>query len=308
MDRALRKLEQLTLAAPSDSARLERLRGHLQRLADLHDREAWAEAPPAAQDVVLAAVGRLLGGAYERLPAEVYEAGGVRHRIGAYRHRRSGVVLHLLPGGPFAMGSSYGPRSEATTPVHDVTVPPLLIGRFPILQREWDRVGGEDERAWRGPDHPIESVSFSDTWAWLARAGDGLRLPTEAEWEYACRAGTRTEYFWGQEMDPRYCWFGDARAWKTHAPAEHLGFPNGFGLVDMAGNVGEWCADRYVQGYRQAPTDGSAFERWWARAHVVRGGDGFNRAGHCRSAHRNMAVPATRAAGIGFRVARSAPI
>ncbi len=307
MDGGLRRLEQQALADPGDFALRERLRAQLYRFADLSDRERWNQADPQAQDVVLAAVARALGPRFEPVEAASYASGGLGHRVGAVRHRTTGAVLHVLPGGTFLMGSELG-LSEATTPRRSVRVPPLLLGRFPLLQREWDRGRGEDERTWRGADLPIEGVSWRDAKAWLAGVGDGLRLPSEAEWEYACRAGSVTEYFWGQEMDPRYCWFGDTRTWRTHPPREHLGFPNAFGLVDMVGNVAEWCEDGYVLGYKGAPSDGSPRTTRWSDQKVVRGGDGFNPAGHCRSAYRSMSRSTDRGAGIGLRLARSLPL
>lgn len=311
MDEALRRLEQQALADPGDGALRERLRAHLRRIADLSDRERWGAAEPEAQDVVLGAVARLLGPRFVAAGAALYEAGGVRHRIGAVRHAPTEAVLHVIPGGRFVMGSTYGPLNEATTPLREVALRPFLLGRFPLLQGEWDRIGGEDERTWRGSALPIEGVSWHEARAWLARAGDGLRLPSEAEWEYACRAGTTTEFFWGQEMDPRYCWFGDTHTWRSHAPAEHAAYANAFGLVDCSGNVAEWCEDDFVRGYAGAPGDGTprrAARRWGEPDKVVRGGDGFNSATTCRSGARSSSRPKDRGAGIGLRLARDLPL
>jgi formylglycine-generating enzyme required for sulfatase activity len=182
-------------------------------------------------------------------------------------------------------------------------VAPLLVGRFPVLQAEWDRLGGEDDRAWRGPDLPIERVTWTAARAWLERAGGGLRLPSEAEWEYACRAGTQTEYFWGDAMDPAYCWFGGGAGWSTHAPAEHAGRANAFGLVDTSGNVFEWCEDAYAP---YAAEDRDAAPRRRGSLRVMRGGDAFSKAGFCRSAYRGYAREGDSGL-IGFRVARSLP-
>lgn len=291
------------LALPSDGAARARLRAELFRLAPLDDREAWNRADPFAQDLVIAAIGRLLAPRFEPAGAAVFEAGGEHHRVGRFRHRATGALLHLVPGGTCLVGSLRGAQNER--PRHVVRVPPFLVGRYPVLQAEWDRIGGDDARSWEGPDLPIEQVSWNDVQAWLRRAG-GLRLPTEAEWEYACRAGTQTEYFWGDEMDPAWCWFGEGAEWTTHPPAEHDDRANAFGLVDVSGNVFEWCEDGYAP-YDAAPRDASP-RRHGGASRVIRGGDGFNRATSCRSAFRSYARATDRGGGIGFRVAASLPI
>lgn len=306
MDRRLRTLEQQVRALPSDGASRARLRAELFRLAPLSDREAWCRADPTSQDLVLAALGRLLAPAYEPEPGgpAEFEAGGEHHRVGRVRHVASGAVLHLVPGGTCLVGSLRGQANER--PRHLVRVAPLLVGRYPLLQAEWDRVGGEDARSWEGPDLPIEQVSWSDAQAWLARAGGGLRLPSEAEWEYVCRAGTQTEYFWGDDVDPAACWFGEGGAWTTHPPAEHDARPNAFGLVDVSGNVFEWCEDGYAP-YAELPRD-AAPRRRTGSTRVIRGGDGFNRATFCRSAFRSHARLGDRGGGIGLRVVASLPL
>jgi len=301
MDDRLRRLEHLVRSDPLDPGARGRLRAELRRVADVHERDRWRAAGAAAQDLVAQVVGRLLAPDLEPLPdAGTYAAGGQEHRVPALRHRATGVVLHLLPGGRFARRAA---GHEAL-----VRVPAFLVGRYPVRQAEWDRVGGDDERSWEGPDLPIEGVSWLEVTEWLERAGGGLRLPTEAEWEYACRAGTTSTYFWGDRVDARFAWFGTPAAeWRTHAVAEHDAWPNAFGLVDVVGNVSEWCQDAFAPYDARTPTDGSAARRR-GRLRVVRGGDGFNPASHCRSAYRNGIHLADRGAGIGFRVARSIPV
>ncbi len=304
MDHRLRALEQRVRALPSDGASRARLRAELFRLAPLDDRAAWNRADPGAQELVIDAIGRLLGPAFEAAGAAEFAAGGERHRVGRFVHRASGTLLHLVPGGACLVGSLRGAQNER--PRHQVQVAPFLIGRYPLLQAEWDRVGGDDARSWVGPDLPIEQVSWNDVQAWLRRAGS-LRLPSEAEWEYACRAGTQTEYFWGDEVDPAWCWFGEGGAWTTHAPCEHDDRPNAFGLVDVSGNVFEWCEDGYAA-YSELPRDESGPRRRAGAARVIRGGDGFNRATNCRSSFRSYARATDRGGGIGFRVAASLPL
>jgi formylglycine-generating enzyme required for sulfatase activity len=303
VDHRLRALEQQVRALPSDAAPRARLRAELFRLAPLDDREAWSRAPAAAQDLVLAAVGRLLGPDYEPCGAADHERGGERLRVGAFRHVASGLVLQLVPGGSTLLGSLRG--LEAERPRHLARLDPFLIGRFPVLQGEWDQVGGEDARTWERADLPIEQVTWFEAQRWLERAGGGLRLPTEAEWEHACRAGTQTEFFWGDEVDPAFCWFGEGTGWTTHPPAEHAQRANAFGLVDVAGNVFEWVEDAFAP-YTDQPRDGGPRRRG-GKLRVIRGGDAFNRATFCRSAYRGWAKPTDRGGGIGLRAARSLP-
>jgi formylglycine-generating enzyme required for sulfatase activity len=300
MDGQLRALERRVLSAPDDAVVRGELRATLFRLAPLDDRERWAAASPSSQDLVLTTIGRLLGSDYEPLGAAVYAAGGARHRIGAWRHAPTRVVLHLVPGGSFRMGSD---DVAAERPPRLVAVEPLLIGRYPVRQLEWDRAPQPDERSWTGPELPIEGVTWSAARAWLAAVG--LRLPSEAEWEWACRAGTTSHYFWGDAMDDAYCWHDLGDAWTSHPPAAHDDRPNAFGLVDPSGNVAEWVED-VLGPYASAPTDGSAARQGGA-LRVLRGGDGFGRASHCRSASRGAAAAKDLGAGIGFRAARSLP-
>ena len=305
MDDHLRRSEQEFLGSPADERARRRLQAELARLANLDDRHLWKQADPGSQDLVLQVVERLLGPAYELQGAGSYAVADQVHRIGAYVHLPTELVLHLLPGGSFVMGSNEGPEREQ--PTRTVHVAPLLLGRLPTTQASWDRVGGEDSRNWHGPELPVEGVTYHAVQTWLGVTGGGLRLPSEAEWEYACRAGSQSRFFWGDTMDEEFCWFGEGAEWTTHPPSAHVDRPNAFGLVDMVGNVAEWCEDTYADGYEHAPSDGSPY-RGRSSLRVVRGGDSFNRASHCRTAYRSMTRATDRGAGIGFRVARSFPL
>ncbi|MBL4849980.1 MAG: SUMF1/EgtB/PvdO family nonheme iron enzyme, partial [Planctomycetes bacterium] len=195
---------------------------------------------------------------FRHLETLSYAAGGASHRIASFVHLRTGAALQLLPGGRYERGGLKAPRRAREQPHHEVLLRPLLLGRLPLLQAEWDRVPGRDRRSWRRPELPIEGVSWEDARRWLSACGGGLRLPSEAEWEFACRAGTTSAYFWGDEASSTYAWFGSGGAeWGTQPPHLHAGVPNAFGLVDVAGNLAEWCEDHYVGSYHGAPRDGS---------------------------------------------------
>ena len=203
MDRRLREALQRARASQSPAAR-DALFEALRRLADLTDRAQWSAAAPWAQDVVLEAIGRWLAPAFTLTGVEAYAVGGVAHRIGSFQHTATRITLHLIPGGWFVQGAANTRASEQ--PQRRVRIAPLLVARYPTLQVQWDHLGGSDDREWQGALLPIERVSWEEVQRWLTRAGDGLRLPSESEWEYACRAGTSSPYFWGEVMDPRYCW------------------------------------------------------------------------------------------------------
>jgi formylglycine-generating enzyme required for sulfatase activity len=181
-----------------------------------------------------------------------------------------------------------------------------------VTQAQWQKIGGNNPSEFMGADNPVEQVPWDDIQkSWLKKAGDGLRLPSESEWEYACRgtghpAGTTTQYFWGDEMDDSYCWYEGNSGSRTHAVTEHTNKTNAFGLVDMSGHVWEWCEDQWVNNYNNGPRD-SQPRTSDSSGRVVRGGCWYDYAGDCRSANRDYDTPSYRYDSIGFRVSRTLP-
>ncbi len=159
-----------------------------------------------------------------------------------------------------------------------------LSCRTECTQAAWDKIGGTDSRHWNGADLPIEEVSFNACAAWCSEAG--LRLPSEAEWEYACRAGTTGRFCFGDSDSDlgSYAWYKDNSNEKTHPAAQKK--PNAFGLFDMHGNVWEFCRDKYVDNYDKTPRDGTAFETEGSSIRVIRSGGWGNHPRRCRSAWR----------------------
>lgn len=250
-----------------------------------------------------------------------------------------GVKLEMveIPAGTFTMGSpaSEEGRDDDEGPQHQVTVPKFYMGKFAVTRAQWRIVASlpkialylSDNSYLKGDDLPVVTVSWEDTVEFCRRlsqnTGREYRLPSEAEWEYAARAGTQTPFAFGETITPeivQYNWkypYADAakgaERWKL-GPFGTLGVANGFGLCDMHGNVGEWCLDYPHENYNGAPTDGSA---WLSGGdpdnRVWRGGDWDSNANHCRSSSRLYARPSSSGAhfsassGLGFRVVAVAP-
>ncbi len=232
-----------------------------------------------------------------------------------------GVKLEMveIQGGNFEMGSN---EEESEQPVHRVTISPFYIGKFTITQKQWgavadrERVESELERDpshFKGDDRPVESVSWFDAVEFCARlakkTGHAYRLPTEAEWEYACRAGTTTPFAFGETITPEFVNYngehpyGKAMKGKNRGetvPVGSLGVANAFGLFDMHGNVWEWCGDWYGEYPSESQTDPTGQEEGGFR--VLRGGS-FGLNGYlCRSAYRYDYPPDVRLYDLGFRV------
>jgi formylglycine-generating enzyme required for sulfatase activity/class 3 adenylate cyclase len=219
--------------------------------------------------------------------------------------------MNPLRGGSFAMGSN---EDISEKPVHQVTIKPFAISKFPVSVREWNECAvakacgfvatGKD-------DAPVTNVSWSDAKqfvAWLAGATrKAYRLPSEAEWEYAARGGTQTKYWWGDQFQSgmancKNC--SDIVA--TEQPVKVGSFkPNPFGLYDMGGGVDQWVEDCWHKNYQGAPADGSAWAESQCPSHVIRSGSWRNDARYVRSSNRDSYDTDVRYPTHGFRVALS---
>jgi formylglycine-generating enzyme required for sulfatase activity len=160
-----------------------------------------------------------------------------------------------IPAGKFNMGSN---EYEDEKPIHQVIVPAFQIGKYPVTQAQYQAVMGNNPSRFSGnPQNPVESVTWFNAQAFCEKlsqlTGKNYRLPTEAEWEYACRAGTKTRFSFGDEENKLgdYAWFRTNSNNETHPVGEKL--PNPWGICDMHGNVWEWCADQYHENYVNKP-------------------------------------------------------
>ena len=246
-----------------------------------------------------------------------------------YTEPTTGMEFVYVPGGEFWMGC--GERetecSDDEKPRHQARVSGFWMGKYEVTQAQWEKVMGNNPSYFKGADRPVEQVSWNDAQEFLKKlnathpsplprgeqretslsggAGGGLlfRLPSEAEWEYAVRAGTQTAYSFGDNPAQlgEYAWFDGNSGNETHPVGKKK--PNAFGLYDMHGNVWEWVADTWHDNYDGAPTDGSI---WGSlgdeKTKVLRGGSWNDGPDCCRSAYRLRNAPDGRNNIIGARV------
>ncbi|HEY9802457.1 MAG TPA: SUMF1/EgtB/PvdO family nonheme iron enzyme [Leptolyngbyaceae cyanobacterium] len=231
----------------------------------------------------------------------------------------NGVTLEMvqIPGGTFTMGSPQGEAERYTdeSPQHQVTVPGFFMGKYEVTQAQYQAIMGANPSYFQGEKRPVENVSWDDAVEFCNRlshkTGKTYRLPSEAEWEYACRARTTTPFYFGETITTDLVNYngnnpygaapkGECREQTTEVGKFH---PNAFGLYDMCGNVWEWCQDLYNEDYQGAPTDGSA---WLTGRYndliLLRGGSWLYDAVNCRSAARGRNDSAEGDDNIGFRV------
>lgn len=242
-----------------------------------------------------------------------------------------GLLLRMvsIPEGSFLMGSPSGEGKSYEKPQHEVKVAPFFLGMFPITQSQWQAVAQLPKinlelsltpSFFQGdPLLPVEQVSWEEAQEFCDRLSIAnrrpFRLPTEAEWEYACRAGTSTVYAFGDNISTDFVNYdgnyphglgnkGSHRQ-KT-VPVGSLGVPNGFGIYDMHGNVYEWCQDIWHNSYRNSPTTAECWNQFGDdRYRVLRGGSWLNVADFCRSADRVRFAPNLKNKILGFRIALS---
>lgn len=248
----------------------------------------------------------------------------------------SGITLDMvaIPGGKFLMGSpeDEGQRYDYESPQHEVTVSAFFMGKYPITQAQWRAVAAleqvnrelyPDSSFFKGDNLPVEQISWYEAVEFCDRVSKytnrHYRLPSESEWEYACRADTTTPFDFGEtitsdlanyDAESTYADKPKGKSVGQTTPVDNFKFPNAFGLYDMHGNVWEWCYDHWHKNYKGAPNDGSA----WIdnlnendnKSRLLRGGSWNDYAGYCRSACRNRFEPVSRDYDVGFRVVVSA--
>ncbi len=233
----------------------------------------------------------------------------------------NGVTLEMaaISGGTFMMGSPENEigRRDDEIPQHRVTVPSFFMGKYPVTQAQYQAITGTNPSCFKGNNRPVERVSWYDAVAFCEkfsqRTGKNYRLPSEAEWEYACRAGNTTPFHFGETIttnlanyDGKYAYGQEPKGVYRKETREvgSFGVANNFGLYDMHGNVWEWCQDNWHSNYEGAPTNGS---EWLdieenTNRRLLRGGSWYSNPGNCRSAFRNDYYLDLNGNNIGFRV------
>ncbi len=246
----------------------------------------------------------------------------------------NGVVLEMvaIPGGTFMMGSpeNEAERFDSESPQHEVTIQPFFMGKYPITQKQWAAVAtlpkvkidlNSDPSHFKSGNLPIEYISWDEATEFCSRLSQytqkqnpkkTYRLPSEAEWEYACRARTTTPFHFGETIttelanyDGNYT-YGNSSKGEYRQKTTEVGLfpPNAFGLYDMHGNIWEWCQDGWHESYQSAPINGS----YWLDDNdnqsrsMLRGGSWDFKPRHCRSAYRLWGGRSDRYYNIGFRV------
>ena len=279
------------------------------------------------------------------LRTEEFDCGGVRHEVRIYRFEPFARALALgddatsracefvlVPAGNFRMGNANPSREdwrpEPEQPAHNRRVASFLIARTEAVQQVWATFTKANPASFRAEQQesalPVENVAWSQIAGedgFFAKVGvPGMRLPSEAEWEYACRAGTTTPFNVGRRLTDKDANFnardnpyGGAKVGRyverTVPVASYP--PNAFGLFDMHGNVMEWCGDNYLPDYRSAPRDGSARTDARSATYVIRGGSWYNWGTLCRSSYRadsDRMTANTRSRTVGFRAAISSTV
>ncbi|MGK7898901.1 MAG: formylglycine-generating enzyme family protein, partial [Xenococcus sp. (in: cyanobacteria)] len=223
-----------------------------------------------------------------------------------------------IPGGEFMMGSPEGEGRSNEKPQHKVRVPSFWLGKYPVTQAQWQEIMGNNPSNFQDYQYnPVEQVSWDDAQKFCQqlsqKTGNKYRLPSEAEWEYACRAGTTTPFYFGLKLTPQLaqCKSNFGMAWITILSGKtcEVGqfYPNNFGLYDMHGNVWEWCADDWHENYHGAPNDGTARLSKESSKKIRRGGSWSDEPNLCRSAYRDDFTRGSRSDSLGFRVVCVAP-
>ena len=228
----------------------------------------------------------------------------------------SGVILDMIaiPGGSFVMGSPEAGGGVNRRPQHTVNISAFFMGKYEVNQEQWQAVMGNNPSHFQGAKRPVENVSWNDTVEFCKKlsqkTGKAYRLPSESEWEYACRAGTTTPFHFGETITSDlvnydgYPYASEPKGIDRKQTTDVGSFPpNAFGLYDMHGNVWELCSDRWHYSYNGAPNDGSSWETGTDDNRARRGGSWGDGAANCEASRREPRGVGYGWLSIGFRVA-----
>jgi formylglycine-generating enzyme required for sulfatase activity len=285
--------------AKTEAARIE---------AEHKQKELAAQKAKAAEEARLAAERQKQELAEKAEKIEVSMAGRPSGSPGqTWREPVTGMEFVWVPKGCFQMGCNepHGALSDDQMPVHEVCVSGFWLGKYEVTQGQWQKVMGSNPSSFKkGDNFPVEKVSWDDAKAFIAKLnGMGsarFKLPTEAEWEYACRSGGRAEKYAGGDDLARVAWHSRNSGDSTHKVGTKA--PNGLGLYDMSGNVGEWVEDVY--GTYPSRSQNNPVVTGGGSHRVSRGGSWYNPAVSARCSHRGLSSSDLRFKSEGFRLAR----
>lgn len=331
-------------------------RQYKKRMASLGKLAAWDLNSKAVKEAVAKEVAQRLGSNYGYLGLKTYQCADKEHVIARFKHKKTGIVLHLIPGGEFLMGNddvrtvtemfdancqrlyqrsdfqrlpgrhqrrfkkqmlnarkSLAWQTGLEAPQHKVRVPPFLIAATETTQEQWLTVDPilKGTVVKNDPKLPLFHLTWQQVDNWIREADQGLRLPTEAEWEYACRGSSKALFFWGERFNHQYCNTGAERGTKVDPVTQRAKMTNAFGLSDMLGNVMEWCQDDFARSFRDTPRDGRAHEMSPINGKnppkTIRGGALNGMMEFCRSSSRYYTDRNQHYGPCGFRVVVSVP-
>jgi formylglycine-generating enzyme required for sulfatase activity len=283
--------------AADDVARAESAKSEIPEFGSHPRICTWAETLVSAPDPSIIT---------DQSTRERIIATGLPWRV---KDRTTGIEMVLIPSGKCMRGASPGDSGafKDERPAHEVVITKsFYLGVYEVTQSEWQKLMGRNPSHFKGARLPVENMSWDDTQEFLGKS-KGLRLPTEGEWEYACRAGTTgSRYGDLHQVAWHYGNSGDT----THAVGGKQS--NGFGLHDMLGNVWEWCSDWYGAYPGGSEVDPSGPSSWKnpvfpdsEEYRVFRGGSRYSHDSYCRASDRGDGAPAGRIFSLGFRVART---
>ena len=237
---------------------------------------------------------------FEYLGSKTYSIGKQKYHIPIYKHCLLQMEFSFIPEGEFLI------REQKNTPAYKVQIKHFLISRTPITQDVWqDFVGTTPwygkKKDITGSKHPAVYINWKQAIEFCHSLS--LDLPSESQWEYACRSGTKSKYYWGEEVDERYFWHKENSEDKGHAVAEK--YPNAFGLHDMLGNIWEWCKDHWQDSYEKLPRDGTAFWDESTDLRVRRGGSRWVEGKNCHCSYRRARRASSGRSCLGFRLVKN---
>lgn len=304
----------------------------------LDDWKIWLKLDKVQKDLFLDWLTIELAPSFEFQGWQAYTSTSERLPIAVFSHKTTSMIFHLIPGGRYDMGSSekellahrrFGldfmlkrsikkdpklkdpsvvpPLILNETPKHSVRVKAFFLAEHECTREEWARLTSTEVKTPQKDIYPRARISWNEIKTSLAKLNGRFRLPSEAEWEFACRATTKTRFYWGDEEDRTHVWCYKNSKKSSHPFTQHRKQRNRFGLIDMLGNMAEWCEDSYIKHYNDGPKNEEARVVEGGEYKVVRGGSWKQGLGICRSSRRFGRSQDLKSGLIGVRLAFSIP-